>query len=86
MLNMYGPSRSWVTVYTPSLLVVVFVAIDVSTFVAATSAPAMTPPLESVTVPVIVANVVCAAAGHADVRMSRIIAATVRSSTRMKRS
>ena len=38
----------------PSAFVVVFVVIDVSTFVAATSAPAITPPLESVTVPVIV--------------------------------
>ena len=55
MLNMYGPSRSCVTVYTPSLFVVVFVATDVSTFVATTSAPLMTAPLESVTVPVIVA-------------------------------
>src|SRR2546430_2237082 len=71
MLNMYGPSRSWATVYTPSLLVVVFVVIDVSTFVAATSAPAMTPPLESVTAPGIVANVVCAGDGQAGRRGRR---------------
>ena len=55
MLSVYGPSRNCGTVYTPSLFVVVFVVTDVSTFVATTVAPLITPPLESVTVPVIVA-------------------------------
>ena len=61
MLNRYGPSRNWATVYTPSSLVVVFVATEVSTLVAVTAAPRITAPLLSVTVPVMVAKVVWAA-------------------------
>ena len=62
IVSVYGPSRSWVTEYTPSLLVVVFVSSAVSRLVATTVAPLMTPPVESVTVPVIVAYVVWAPA------------------------
>ena len=58
MLSRYGPSRNWATVYTPSSLVVVFVATEVSTLVAVTAAPRITAPLLSVTVPVMVAKVV----------------------------
>ena len=60
MLNRYGPSLNWATVYTPSSLVVVFVATEVSTLVAVTAAPRITAPLLSVTVPVMVAKVVWA--------------------------